>query len=135
MFLLGCGEEAFELTLALFCVPKLCLRLTQRRPLIVPAAASLVLLEGVPTRCLEGVEAAAFSEGFLEASGLPAMSGPRVRQRPPAKMRLPGRCALLLVFGLQWLGTAILRAGGLKALHEEDVVFVGFQAIISISSS
>jgi uncharacterized membrane protein len=47
----------------------------------------------------------------------------------PALTRLPIDAlrvvvgTVLLIFGLQWLRKAILRAGGLKALHDEDAIY------------
>ena len=52
-----------------------------------------------------------------------AALGPAVGVLPIGSVRLVVG-TLLLVFGLQWLRKAILRAGGLKALHDEDAIFV-----------
>jgi uncharacterized membrane protein len=51
-----------------------------------------------------------------------AVLGPAVGHVPLAPLRLFVG-ALLLIFGLQWLRKAILRAGGLKALHDEDAIY------------
>jgi len=51
-----------------------------------------------------------------------AALGPAVTQIPLRGLRLAVG-ALLLVFGLQWLRKAILRASGYKALHDEDKIF------------
>jgi uncharacterized membrane protein len=49
--------------------------------------------------------------------------GPALTYIPIAGLRLVVG-GLLLVFGLQWLRKAILRASGFKALHDEDAIFV-----------
>jgi uncharacterized membrane protein len=51
-----------------------------------------------------------------------AVLGPAIGHVPLAPLRLFVG-GLLLIFGLQWLRKAILRAGGLKALHDEDAIY------------
>jgi uncharacterized membrane protein len=51
-----------------------------------------------------------------------AALGPALTVIPLSVLRLVVG-ALLLVFGLQWLRKAILRASGFQALHDEDAIF------------
>ena len=51
-----------------------------------------------------------------------AALGPAVGALPVNALRIVIG-SLLLVFGLQWLRKAILRAGGVKALHDEAAIF------------
>jgi uncharacterized membrane protein len=83
-------------------------------------ALTIVLAVGV-TRgwrsALIGVGAALLALGALVGA-----LGPSISNIPIDDLRiLIG--GLLLVFGLQWLRKAILRAGGYRALHDEDAIY------------
>src|SRR6266566_9479311 len=58
----------------------------------------------------------------LALAGVTIGLGPAITALPIDVLRLIVG-GLLLVFGLQWLRKAILRASGLKPLHDEEAIF------------
>jgi len=61
--------------------------------------------------------------GLIVLAGLIVVLGPSIENLPKSTLRLAVG-GLLLVFGMQWLRKAILRASGFKALHDEDKIYL-----------
>ena len=59
---------------------------------------------------------------LVALAAIVAVLGPALTALPINVLRVVVG-GLLLVFGLQWLRKAILRASGFKALHDEDAIF------------
>jgi uncharacterized membrane protein len=85
-------------------------------------ALTIVLAVGV-TR---GWRSAAWGTGaaLVALAVVIGILGPAITNVPINGLRLVVG-TILLIFGLQWLRKAILRATGLKALHDEDAIFRG----------
>jgi uncharacterized membrane protein len=83
-------------------------------------ALTIVLAVGV-TRGWRDV-AAGVGAALLCLAAVVAALGPALTRLPIDALRVVIG-SLLLIFGLQWLRKAILRAGGLKALHDEDAIY------------
>ncbi len=83
-------------------------------------ALTIVLAAGTRSwrSALEGTGVAIVVLGLLVG----IVGVPLVKYVPISTMRLVIG-ALLLIFGLQWLRKAILRASGLKAMHNEDEIY------------
>ncbi len=83
-------------------------------------ALTIVLAVGVTRDWRSTLTGVAVAGGALAV--IVAALGPALTVLPIETLRLIVG-SLLLVFGLQWLRKAILRAGGYKALHDETAIF------------
>jgi uncharacterized membrane protein len=83
-------------------------------------ALTIVLAVGVTRGWRSPLAGVAAALALLAA--IVAALGPALTRLPISTLRVAVG-GLLLVFGLQWLRKAILRAAGLKALHDEDAIF------------
>ncbi|MEP7026947.1 MAG: hypothetical protein ABJB47_24685 [Actinomycetota bacterium] len=91
-------------------------------------ATTIVLAAGTSRDWRSATSGIAAALGVLAA--IVAVLGPAVSRIPLHSLRLVVG-ALLLVFGLQWLRKAILRASGHKALHDEEKLYAEHLATLA----
>ena len=84
-------------------------------------ALTIIVAAGVSRGWRSALEGTAAALGVLIV--LVAALGPALVDLVPIDVLRTVVGALLLVFGLQWLRKAVLRAVGLKAKHDEDAIF------------
>jgi len=84
-------------------------------------ALTIVLAVGVTRGWKSAGEGVAVA--LVALAGLVLVFGPALVHYVPLSVLRLVVGGLLLVFGLQWLRKAILRAAGLKAKHDEDAIF------------
>ncbi len=92
-------------------------------------ALTIVLAVGVTKGWRTALEGAAVALVVLGA--VVVLLGPALIHLVPLSTLRLVIGALLLVFGLQWLRKAVLRASGLKAKHDEDAIFAEQVAALS----
>jgi len=91
-------------------------------------ASAVEMVEALTIVLAVGMTRGWRSAGWGVAAALTALAaivgvaGPAITQLPLSTLRIVVG-TVLLIFGLQWLRKAILRAGGLKALHDQDAIF------------
>ena len=98
-------------------------------------ACSVEMVEALTIVLAVGVTRGWRSAGWGVAAALGCLAlivaalGPALAHLPIDSLRLVVG-TVLLVFGLQWLRKAVLRAGGLKALHDEEAIYEAEVALL-----
>jgi len=83
-------------------------------------ALTIVLASGVSRGWRSSLVGAAAASVVLAV--IVGVAGPAITSLPIDVLQVAVG-GLLLIFGLQWLRKALLRASGLKALHDEDAIY------------
>jgi uncharacterized membrane protein len=103
-------------------------------------ASAVEMVEALTIVLAVGMTRGWRSAGWGVAAALGALAvivvvlGPALAQIPIDALRLVVG-TLLLIFGLQWLRKAVLRATGLKAKHDEDAIYAEEVALLRADGS